>query len=68
MRGPERNLEVVIANSEYEEAKREARAKGWPCSVTLRKIERKYKIRAGSLLNYRANHPESTESPHTQIK
>lgn len=59
MRGVERNLEVVLANSEYEEAKQEARAKGWPCSVTIRKMERKYRLKAGSLYNYRANHPES---------
>jgi len=59
MRGPERNLQVVLANSEYEEAKQEARDNGWPCSVTIRKIERKYRLKAGSLHSYRANHPES---------
>jgi hypothetical protein len=58
--GPERNLEVVLANSEYEEEKQKARAAGWPCKVTLRKMEQKYRLKAGALYNYRTNHPEST--------
>jgi len=59
MRGPERDLQVVIANSEYEEEKQLARAEGRPCSVTRRKIEHKHGLKAGSLYNYRTNHPES---------
>jgi uncharacterized protein (DUF111 family) len=64
MKGPERDLQVVIANSEYEEEKQRARAQGWPCRVTLRKIERKYRLKAGSLYNYRTNHPESRVALH----
>jgi hypothetical protein len=59
MRGPERDLQVVIANSEYEEEKLLSRKEGRPCSVTLKKMERKYRLKAGALRYYRANHPES---------
>lgn len=64
MRGPERDLQVVLANSEYEEEKQRARAEGRLCSVTRKKIEKKYRLKAGALYNYRTNHPESRELLH----
>lgn len=56
-RGPERNLQVVIANEEYEHEKEQARKAGHPLVVTYKIIERRRKLKAGSLVNYRANHP-----------
>ncbi len=44
-----------LADGEYMIAKKEARKRGFPHSITIRSIERKLKLRAGQLANYRAN-------------
>lgn len=44
-------------NADYEIAKQEARASGFHHTVTVRIIERRFKLPAGQLLHFRANLP-----------
>ena len=48
--------QTAIANEAYGEMKAQARKSAMPHSVTIRSVERKFKLKAGSLVSYRANH------------
>ncbi len=61
--GPERNLQVSIADADYEMTKAEAVKAGKATTITIRIIERRNKIRAGSLKSYRANHYSRRKAP-----
>jgi hypothetical protein len=48
---------VALANADYETSKVEARKAGHGHGVTVRMIERRWKVKAGQILNFRANLP-----------
>lgn len=49
-------LTIAILNAEYEELKAIARAKGFPCRVTMTSIAKKHGIPLTTFLNYRKHH------------
>ena len=53
----EQTAQVAMVNADYDLAKEEAVGSGRPHTVTIRIWERRWKLKAGQLLNFRANLP-----------
>jgi hypothetical protein len=51
-----RNPKVELADGEYELEKARARDQGTPSRLTIRIIERRFKLKPGQLYHYRANY------------
>lgn len=53
---------VELADGEYELEKAAARTQGHASRINVRMIERRFNLKAGQLLNYRANHYSRTRA------